>query len=67
MDKIAEKRGVPVSQIATNWVVQKEYVHTALIGVRTVEHANDNCAALSWELTGDELAYLDAEIDRLLR
>lgn len=67
MDKIAARRGVPVSQIATNWVVQKNYVDTALIGVRTVEHAKDNGAAMRWELDDAEIAFLDAEIDRLLR
>lgn len=67
MDKIAAERGVPVSQIATNWVVQKDYIDTALIGVRTVEHAKDNSAAMKWELTGEEIAFLDSEIDRLLR
>lgn len=67
MDRIAARRGVPVSQIATNWVVQKNYVDTALIGVRTVEHAKDNSAAMRWELDGAEIAFLDAEIDRLLR
>lgn len=67
MDRIAARRGVPVSQIATNWVVQKNYVDTALIGVRTVEHAKDNGAAMRWELDDAEIAFLDAEIDRLLR
>lgn len=66
MDKLAEDRGVPVSQVATNWVVQKEYVHTALIGVRSVEHAKDNCAAMSWKLTEAEMAYLDREIKYIL-
>lgn len=67
MDRIAASRGVPVSQIATNWVVQKQYVDTALIGVRSVAHARDNSDAMSWELTDEEIAFLDSEIDILLR
>lgn len=66
MDTIAASRGVPVSQVAVNWAIQREYVHTALIGVRTVDHARDNCAAMSWELTHDELVFLDNEIKKLL-
>jgi len=66
MDTVAENRGVPVAQVAVNWAVQKEYVHTALIGVRTAEHAKDNCRAMEWELTGDEIMFLDEKISNLL-
>lgn len=66
MDTIAENRGVPVAEVAVNWAVQKEYVHTALIGVRTVEHAEVNCHAMDWELTGGEIMLLDEKIKELL-
>lgn len=66
MDVIAENRGVPVAEVAVNWAVQKEYVDTALIGVRTVEHAKDNGHAMGWELTGDEIMFLDEKIKKLL-
>jgi aryl-alcohol dehydrogenase-like predicted oxidoreductase len=65
MDKIAEARKVPLSQIAINWVVQKDFVLTALVGVRTNEHARENCAAADWQLTGAEIAVLDSEVARL--
>ncbi|MDR0641323.1 MAG: aldo/keto reductase [Treponema sp.] len=65
MDTIAEKRNVPVSQVAINWVVQKEFVLTALVGVRTDSHAKENCGAADWQLDAAELALLDAEVNRL--
>lgn len=65
MDKIAAKRNVPLSQIAINWVVQKDYVLTALVGVRTGDHAKENCGAADWRLEADEMALLDAEVKRL--
>jgi aryl-alcohol dehydrogenase-like predicted oxidoreductase len=65
MDKIAGTRKVPLSQIALNWVVQKEFVLTALVGVRTDEHARENCAAMSWQLSPEELSSLDGEVARL--
>lgn len=65
MDGIAEAHGVPVSQVALNWSCQKPYVGCALVGVRSVGHADENCAAFDWELTPDEMAVLDAELDRL--
>lgn len=65
MDDVAAAHGVPVSQVAINWSCQKDYVGTALVGVRSVAHADENCAAFDWELTSDEMASLDAELDRL--
>jgi aryl-alcohol dehydrogenase-like predicted oxidoreductase len=65
MDGIAAKRKVPLSQIAINWVVQKDYVLTALVGVRTGDHAKENCGAADWRLDADETALLDAEVERL--
>jgi aryl-alcohol dehydrogenase-like predicted oxidoreductase len=65
MDGIAAKRKVPLSQIAINWVAQKDYVLTALVGVRTGEHARENCGAADWRLDADETALLDAEVERL--
>jgi aryl-alcohol dehydrogenase-like predicted oxidoreductase len=65
MDGIAAKRKVPLSQIAINWAVQKEYVLTALVGVRTGEHARENCGAADWRLDAEETALLDAEVERL--
>jgi len=65
IDKISEARGVPQSQVAINWVAQKEYVLTALIGVRKDSHARENCAAMDWSLNQDEMKILDAEVGRL--
>ncbi|GHV69100.1 aldo/keto reductase [Spirochaetia bacterium] len=65
MDKIAEARKVPLSQIAINWVTQKDFVLTALVGVRTDKHARENCGAADWQLNAEELALLDGEVSRL--
>lgn len=65
MDVIAEKHDVPVSQVALNWSCQKEYVGTSLVGVRSIRHADENCAAFDWLLDDDEIVVLDNELDRL--
>lgn len=65
MDKIAEAHHVPVAQVAINWSTQKEFVATALCGVRNVKEAAENCSAFEWELTAEEMALLDSEMDRL--
>lgn len=65
MDEIAEAHDKPVAQVAVNWSTQKEYVGTALVGVRTDAHAIQNCETFEWELSADEMAKLDARLDEL--
>jgi aryl-alcohol dehydrogenase-like predicted oxidoreductase len=65
MDKISLKRRVSLSQIAINWVIQKESVLTAIIGERTDEHARENCAAMDWFLDVSEIKELDTKIAML--
>ena len=65
MDEIAEAHDKPVAQVAVNWSTQKEYVGTALVGVRTDAHAIQNCETFEWELSADEMAKLDAKLDEL--
>lgn len=62
LDAIAEKRGVPVAQVAINWSTQNPLVDTALLGVRNPHEAEENCAATSWELTQEEINLLNAAI-----
>ncbi len=65
MDRIAADHGRPVAQVALNWSTQKPFVGTALAGVRSAAEAIENCAAFDWELSGEEIALLDSELDRL--
>ena len=66
MDKIAENRGVTAAQVALNWAVQTEYVDTALVGVTKAKHAKENCQAMEWELTDEEMLFLNEEIKNSL-
>lgn len=56
---IAEDRGVPLTQVALNWVRQQAGVSTVIIGARTVEQLRVNLGAADWRLSEDELARLD--------
>ena len=38
---------------------------TALVGVRNEQEAMANCAAFDWQLEDDEVALLNAELERL--
>lgn len=63
MDSIADGHNVPVGQVALNWSTQKEYVGTALVGVRSIEHADENCKTFDWKLTEEEMKILDSKIE----
>lgn len=65
LDVIAQKHGRPVAQVAINWSTQKDYVGTAMCGVRKVLEAEENCSAFDWKLDDGEMRQIDAELDRL--
>lgn len=55
--RIAEKRGTSIASVALNY----NLVHgiCPVVGVRKPQQAEDNCAALGWRLSDEELAELD--------
>ncbi len=63
LDAIAEKRNVPLAQIAINWNTQREFVDTALLGVRNPREAKENCDGTLWTLTDEEMAQINKAID----
>ena len=66
LDAIAAEHNVPVAQVAVNWSTQQSHVTTALMGVRNPKEANENCAAMEWKLSGDEIAAITATIDQTM-
>jgi len=62
LDVIAERRNVPIPQIVINWNTQKDFVDTAIVGVRNVDEAAQNCKGLDWMLTPDEMRAIDKAI-----
>lgn len=62
MDRIALERGVPLAQIAINWSTQKDFVTTALCGVRNVQEAVENCSGMDWTLSAEEIRMLNDAI-----
>ncbi|MED3794562.1 aldo/keto reductase [Niallia alba] len=56
---MAEKRGVPRAQVALAWVLQKEPVTAPIIGATKLHHLEDAAAALSLQLTQEEITSLE--------
>ena len=60
MDEISAARGgVPLSEIAVNWALQKSFLTMALFGTQHRARAIENCHALDWTLSDAEVAKLD--------
>lgn len=60
MDQISVNHdSCPLAQIAVNWQIQKDFVSTALVGVRSEQEAIENCGGMDWTLTTDEMKMID--------
>lgn len=59
---IAAARGVTVAQVVLNWTIQQSGITAALCGAKRPHQIQDNAAALSWQLSDQERATIDAAI-----
>lgn len=56
---VAKKRGIPRAQVALAWVLQKEPVTAPIIGATKMHHLEDAVAALTVNLTPDEISFME--------
>ena len=56
---MAGARGVPQAQVALAWLLGKPAVTSPIIGATTPHHLEDALAALSLELSPEEIARLE--------
>ena len=56
---IAANRGVPRAQVALAWMTQKPFITAPIIGASKLHHLEDAVAALTLNLTTDEIAALE--------
>lgn len=56
---VASARGVPRAQVALAWLLQKKGVTSPIVGASKPGHLQDAVAALSLNLTADEIASLE--------
>ena len=57
--ELAQQHGVPRSQIALAWLLQKEPVTAPIIGATKIAHLEDAVGALAVKLTAEEVASLE--------
>ena len=58
--RIADARGVSRAQVALAWMLSKPVVTAPIIGASKLAHLDDAVAALSLQLSDDEIAQLEA-------
>lgn len=59
---IAAARNVSVAQVVLNWTIQRPGITAALCGAKRPDQIRDNAAAMTWELTQEEIGTIDAAI-----
>ena len=59
LGKIADAKGVPRVQVALAWMLQKSAVTAPIIGASKTQHLEDAVAALSLQLSAEEIAALE--------
>jgi aryl-alcohol dehydrogenase-like predicted oxidoreductase len=60
IQRVAERRGVAMAQVALAWLLSKPVVYCPIVGATKPNHLHDAVAALALELTDEEIAELDA-------
>jgi aryl-alcohol dehydrogenase-like predicted oxidoreductase len=56
---VAEKRGIPMAQVALAWMLLKPFITAPIIGATKIEHLDDAVAALSVKLSAEEVQQLE--------
>jgi 1-deoxyxylulose-5-phosphate synthase len=58
--EVAAQRGIPRAQVALAWLLAKPEITAPIVGATKLHHLDDAVAALSVELTEDEIKVLEA-------
>jgi aryl-alcohol dehydrogenase-like predicted oxidoreductase len=63
LDIVAAETGKTIPQVALNWLLQRPTVANIVIGARNEEQLVQNIGAVGWNLSGEQVAALDAASD----
>src|SRR6185503_3683702 len=59
VSEAAEARGIPMAQVALAWMYSKPIINSPIIGATKPHHLEDAIAALSVQLTSEEITRLE--------
>lgn len=60
VQRVAERRGVPMARVAMAWVLQVKGVTSPIVGVSKESHVTDAFAALEFSLDDEDVAEIEA-------
>ncbi len=55
VEKIAQRNGKTLAQLAINWLLHQQGVNTAIVGVKTPDQVEQNIGAVGWEISNNDL------------
>jgi aryl-alcohol dehydrogenase-like predicted oxidoreductase len=59
---LAAETGSTLAQVVLNWTIQRPGITVALCGAKRPDQIRDNAATMTWQLTPDQIARIDAAI-----
>ena len=59
---LAEETGRTLAQVVLNWTIQRTGITVALSGAKRPDQIHDNAATMTWQLTQEQIARIDAAI-----
>jgi len=67
LKKIAQRNGKTLAQMAINWILHQEGVSTAIVGVKTPSHVEQNIDAVGWKIVNSDLKEISDILDQKCR
>lgn len=62
---LANEKDATLAQMVIKWTIEQPGITIALVGARNPEQAEQNAKAVSIELSGDEISFINEELDQL--
>jgi aryl-alcohol dehydrogenase-like predicted oxidoreductase len=59
---IAKELGKPLSEVVINWTIHRRGITAALCGAKRPEQIRETAAAMTWQLSPEQTAHIDAAI-----
>ena len=67
MDEVSAENGnVPLSWIALNWSLSKDFIDTCIVGAQSRKRVEENCRAMDFTLSPEDIAKLDKAVEMYL-
>ena len=65
MQPVADRHNAALADVALNWVRQKDYVTTCVVGAQKRVRVEANVKCLQWELSAEEMAELNVALQTI--